>query len=103
MHENDVGSLLVKEGDTYIGIVTETDLTRKALAKGINTNEGQVREVMTTPLLTMEGNLPPVEANMFMAKHKIRHLPVTENGRVVGLLSVRDLVHYYSNPRMRSW
>lgn len=103
MESKNIGSLLVKEGEKYVGIVTETDLTRKMLAKGLNKETTKVREIMTTPLLTIDCHEPLVEANQLMAKKKIRHLGVTENGEVVGLISVRDLVHYFSNPRMRSW
>lgn len=103
MESKHVGSLLVKEGEKYVGIITETDLTRKMLAKGLNRETTKVREIMTTPLLTIDCHEPLVEANQLMAKKKIRHLGVTENDKVVGLISVRDLVHYFSNPRMRSW
>lgn len=103
MESKNIGSLLVKEGEKYVGIVTETDLTRKMLAKGLNKETTKVREIMTTPLLTIDCHEPLVEANQLMAKKKIRHLGVTENDKVVGLISVRDLVHYFSNPRMRSW
>lgn len=103
MESKHVGSLLVKEGEKYVGIVTETDLTRKMLAKGLNKETTQVREIMTAPLVTIDCHEPLVGANQLMAKKKIRHLGVTENDEVVGLISVRDLVHYFSNPRMRSW
>ena len=103
MESKNIGSLLVKEGEKYVGIVTETDLTRKMLAKGLDRETTQVREIMTTPLLTVDCHEPLVEANQLMAKKKIRHLGVTENEVVVGLISVKDLVHYFSNPRMRSW
>jgi signal-transduction protein with cAMP-binding, CBS, and nucleotidyltransferase domain len=103
MHDKNVGSLLVKEGEDFVGIVTETDLTRKVLAQGLKNQEVPVKDVMMAPLLTIDCHEPLVEANQFMAKKHIRHLGVTENDQVVGMLSVRDLVHYYSNPRMRSW
>ncbi len=103
MESKNIGSLLVKEGEKYVGIVTETDLTRKMLAKGLDKETTKVREIMTAPLVTIDCHEPLVEANQLMAKKKIRHLGVTENDEVVGLISVRDLVHYFSNPRMRSW
>ena len=103
MESKHIGSLLVKEGEKFVGIVTETDLTRKMLAKGLDLKTTKVSEIMTTPLLTIDCHEPLVTANQLMAKKKIRHLGVTENDEVVGLISVRDLVHYFSNPRMRSW
>jgi len=103
MESKNIGSLLVKEGENYVGIVTETDLTRKMLARGLQMETTKVSEIMTSPLLTVDCHEPLVEANQLMAKKKVRHLGVTENEKVVGLISVRDLVHYFSNPRMRSW
>ncbi len=103
MESKNIGSLLVKEGENFVGIVTETDLTRKMLAKGLQMETTKVSEIMTSPLLTVDCHEPLVEANQLMAKKKIRHLGVTENEKVVGLISVKDLVHYFSNPRMRSW
>jgi len=101
MHEKNIGSLLVKEKGEYVGIVTETDLTRKVLAGKMNPKTTMVSEIMTHPLLSIDGHSPVTEANAFMAKHKIRHLAVTENEKVVGMLSVRDLVAFYANPRLR--
>ncbi len=103
MESKNIGSLLVKEGENFVGIVTETDLTRKMLARGLQMETTKVSEIMTSPLLTVDCHEPLVEANQLMAKKKIRHLGVTENEVVVGLISVKDLVHYFSNPRMRSW
>jgi len=91
-----IGSLLVKEFDNYVGIVTETDLSRKVVGQGLNPETTQVTRVMTQPLETMDRFLPIEEANRFMHKNKIRHLPVTENDVIVGMLSVKDLVAYYA-------
>ena len=103
MEENHIGSLLVKEGENYMGIVTETDLTRKILAKGLKEKNPPVREIMTAPLQTIDCHEPIVDANQMMANKRIRHLAVTDNDRVVGMISVKDLIHYYANPRIRSW
>jgi len=103
METNHVGSLLVKDGDAFIGIVTETDLTRKILAKGLKDKNPKVSEIMTAPLKTIDCHEPIVNANQLMANKRIRHIAVTENDEVVGILSVKDLIHYYANPRIRSW
>ena len=103
MESKHVGSLLVKEGESFVGIITETDLTRKILAKGLKDKNPNVREVMTAPLQTIDCHEPIVDANQLMANKRIRHIAVTENDQVVGMLSVKDLIHYYANPRMRSW
>ena len=103
MESKNVGSLLVKEGENFVGIITETDLTRKILAQGLRDTNPSVREIMNTPLITLDCHEPIVNANQLMSLHKIRHIAVTDNDKVVGVLSVKDLIHYYANPRMRSW
>jgi len=103
MESKHIGSLLVKEGETFLGIITETDLTRKILAKGLQDKNPKVSDIMTAPLQTIDCHEPIVDANQLMANKRIRHIAVTENDAVVGMLSVKDLIHYYANPRMRSW
>ncbi len=103
MESKHIGSLLVKEGETFVGIITETDLTRKMLAQGLQDKNPSVRDIMTAPLQTIDCHEPIVDANQLMANKRIRHIAVTENDQVVGMLSVKDLIHYYANPRMRSW
>jgi signal-transduction protein with cAMP-binding, CBS, and nucleotidyltransferase domain len=101
MKAKNVGSILVKENEEYIGIVTETDLTRKVLGTGLNSETTKVTEIMTHPILTLDGFVPVETANKFMAQNKVRHLAVTEEDKIVGMLSVRDLVAFYANPRLR--
>ena len=102
MHEKNIGSVLIKEKDEYIGIVTETDLTRKVLGGGLDPKTTKVTAVMTPqPIITLDCHLPVTDANAFMAKKKIRHLPVTENDKIVGMISVKDLVSFFANPRLR--
>jgi len=102
MQEKNIGSVLIKEKDEYIGIVTETDLTRKVLGGGLNPKTTNVTAVMTPqPIITLDCHRPVTEANAFMAKKKIRHLPVTENDKIVGMISVKDLVSFFANPRLR--
>lgn len=96
MHASNIGSLLVKEFDGYVGILTETDLSRKVVGQGLNPETTNVTEIMTQPLKTMDRFLPVEEANLFMHKNKIRHLAITEDEKVVGMLSVKDLVAYYA-------
>lgn len=103
MESKHVGSLLVKDGDAYVGIVTETDLTRKIVAQGLKDENAKVSDIMTAPLQTIDCHEPIVDANQLMANKRIRHIAVTENDQVVGMLSVKDLIHYFANPRIRSW
>ena len=96
MVAHNIGSVLVKEFEEYVGIVTETDLTRKVLGKGLNAESTPISEIMTSPILSLDCYLPVEEANRFMHKNKIRHLAVTEEEKIVGILSVKDLVSYFS-------
>ncbi|HBP12380.1 MAG TPA: histidine kinase [Nitrospina sp.] len=96
MVAHNIGSVLVKEFEEYVGIVTETALTRKVLGKGLNAESTPVSEIMTSPILSLDCYLPVEEANRFMHKNKIRHLAVTEEEKIVGILSVKDLVSYFS-------
>mgnify|MGYP006135191929 FL=1 len=96
MTANNIGSLLVKKFDEYVGIVTETELARKVLGKGLNRESIGIEEVMTSPVFLMDRYLPIEEANRFMHKNKIRHLRVTEEDKIVSILSMKDLVAYFS-------
>ena len=100
--EKNIGSVLIEKIGDYIGIVTETDLSRKVLGKGLDAKTTIVSEIMTPqPLITLDCHQPVTEANNFMAKNKVRHLPVTEDDKIVGIISVRDLVAFFANPRFR--
>ena len=92
-----VGSLLVKENDSYIGIVTETDIAHKLVGNKLKPESTVVTEIMTSPLLSISGELPISEANQFMAKNRIRHLAVSVDGQIAGMLSLKNLVNYYAN------
>ena len=96
MHAKNVGALLVRVYDKFVGILTETDLTRKVIAKGLNTETTFVSSIMTKTILSMDQYMPVEEAEEFMKKKNIRHLAVTEEGEIVGILSVKDLVSCYS-------
>lgn len=101
MESKNIGSLLVAENGEFIGIVTERDLARKVIGKNIDPKTAKVSTIMTQPLLTLEGKVAVTEANKFMAEHGIRHLAVTEDSKIVGMLSVKDLVSFFANPRLR--
>ncbi len=96
MNSNNIGSLIISRLGEDVGIITERDLTQKVLALNKNPESIAVSEIMTSPILTMDRYLPVDEANEFMRKNKIRHLAVTEEDKIVGLLSVSNLVAYFS-------
>ncbi|MCC6965691.1 MAG: CBS domain-containing protein [Nitrospira sp.] len=90
-----IGSLLVDDGSRYLGIITDTDLSRKAVAKGLDPNSTTVMSCMSKAVVTIEDSEPIKEALRLMKKEGIRHLPVTEDGTIVGVLSVGDLLRAY--------
>ncbi len=87
-----IGALLVTEGGDPKGIVTERDFVQKVLARGQDPGQIQVNTVMTVPLIKIDINRTVHDASDLMAEKGIRHLPVVENHKIVGILSVRDLI-----------
>lgn len=92
-----VGSLLVQNGSRYIGIITDTDLSRKGVAQGLDPSTTTVSTCMTKPVISIEGSEAISTAITLMKEHGIRHLIVTEHEAVTGILSVSDIVRYYSD------
>lgn len=92
-----VGSLIVDDGSRYIGIITDSDLSRKAVAKGLDPNTTTVTACMSKALTTIEEDEPITEAMSLMKKQGIRHLPVTADGTIIGVLSVSDLLRAFTD------
>ena len=90
-----VGSLLVKKGKKLTGIVTDTDIVRRAVASGKPLGKLTVEKIMTTPICTIEANQSVDDAQDMMGDLGVRHLGVTKNGEIVGIVSVRDLLLHY--------
>ena len=95
MNEARLGSLFIKKGQAIVGIVTDTDLLRRALATSKDLNTLMVEEIMTSPVATIEGTRTVSDAHDMMGDLGIRHLGVTKAGEIVGVISVRDLLKYY--------
>ena len=95
MEKSHVGSLIVEKHGDDVGIITERELSQKVLAKGGNPEEMKVSDIMAS-IQSMDRYMPIEEANQYMDKNKIRHLAVTDDDKIVGILSVKDLVAYYS-------
>ncbi|TAK06544.1 MAG: CBS domain-containing protein [Candidatus Manganitrophaceae bacterium] len=93
MARNQIGSLLVTQEGSYIGIITEVDIIRKIVAKGIDPATAPVKTAMTSPLITIEANRSVLDANDLMEQKKIRHLGVTRKGKIIGIVSIRDFLH----------
>lgn len=97
MREAKAGALLVAEQGRFIGVVSESDLVHKAIAEGMMVDQARVRSVMSAPVITIDIERSAHDASDLMAERGIRHLAVTEEGRIVGMLSVRDLLRYFKN------
>lgn len=95
MKSDRIGSLFVEKKKELVGIVTETDIVRKAVATGANLGKITVEKIMTSPIATIEAYLTIQDAHDMMGDLGVRHLGVTEGGKIVGLVSVRDLLVYF--------
>lgn len=96
MREKRLGSLLAMEAGELVGIVTESDVVRKVLAPNQDAGKTRVSTVMSSPLLSIDVNRTIRDASAVMAERGVRHLAVSDNGKIVGVLSIRDLVKMVS-------
>ncbi|MEY4705225.1 MAG: hypothetical protein RL042_1427 [Nitrospirota bacterium] len=90
-----VGSLFVKKGKKLVGIVTDTDIVRRAVSTGKPLGKMTVEKIMTTPICTIEGSQSVDDAQDMMGDLGVRHLAVTKAGEIVGVVSVRDVMMFY--------
>ncbi len=97
MRDARMGAILVMDQDRHVGVVSEADLVRKAMANGLDAANVLVRSVMSAPVVTIDIGRSAHDASDLMAEHGIRHLVVTEEGQIVGMVSVRDLLRYFKN------
>jgi len=95
MRDRKIGSLIVTKDGKEIGIVSETDVARKAVAESLNPEQTRISSIMSSPIISIEITESPERANDLMKENGIRHLGVTEKGKFVGIVSVRDLLRYF--------
>ncbi len=93
LSRHNIGALPVTTGGRLVGMITDRDITVRCVAANFDPNITRVRTVMSTGTVTASADQSPVEAARLMGQKQVRRLPVTENGRLVGMLSQRDLVN----------
>lgn len=92
MEKEHVGTLIIKDNGNLLGVITEQDIVRKLVAKGINPVDKKVDEYMETKLETIGPGVDIYEALVKMKELNIRHLPVVDSGEMVGLLTLKDIL-----------
>lgn len=92
MADKNVGALLVMNGDALCGIMSERDYARKVILLGKSSHELRVRDIMSEKVVSVTPKQTVDDCMGLMTDRRIRHLPVLDNGRVVGVLSIGDLV-----------
>jgi CBS domain-containing protein len=94
MFEKSIGALLVVDNDKFVGIFTERDYARKLILKGKSSKDTLIREVMTERPITVTPDTSIEDCMKIITDRKIRHLPVMENDKLAGLISVGDVVKF---------
>ncbi|MBI5179436.1 MAG: CBS domain-containing protein [Nitrospinae bacterium] len=91
--DNKFSSIFIEENGQIAGVVTDTDLIRKVMAPEKSPANTKVGDIMTKNIISIDLNSSLTQASDLMDKSYIRHLGVTENGKIIGVISVRDLIH----------
>ncbi|MBU0472520.1 MAG: CBS domain-containing protein [Nanoarchaeota archaeon] len=92
MRKYSVGSLLIKEGKNIVGIITELDFVTKVVAKAKNPEQLSARDIMEKDMITITPDKDIYDAMMEMRNNDIRRLPVTEEGKIIGFLTMKDIL-----------
>ncbi len=92
MAEKGIGAVVVLDGDRLVGIMSERDYARKVILVGKTSRETAVREIMTEKVLTVSPDTTVEECMVLMTSRRIRHLPVVDQGKLIGLISIGDVV-----------
>lgn len=94
MADHDIGALLVLDSQTLVGIITERDYLTKLILRGKSSKETIVGEVMTNKILYVEPSQTVDECMALMTERHVRHLPVLDDGKLLAMISIRDVIAY---------
>ena len=94
MAEKNIGALLVMEGERLVGILSERDYTRNIALKGRSSKDTRVGEILSADVVSATPEHTVEECMRLMTEHRIRHLPVLADGKVIGIVSIGDLVNW---------
>src|SRR5580698_2753600 len=94
MAEKEIGALPIVQDGQLVGIVSERDYARKVFLKGKASRETSVTEIMSSPVFSVTPSQTVEECMHIVTEQRFRHLPVVENGRIVGIISIGDLVNW---------
>ncbi len=93
MAEKNIGAVLVVEGGRLVGVFSERDYARKVILKGKSSKNTTVRELMSSPPITVDPDACLRDCMVLMTRNHIRHLPVVDRGVILGIVSIGDVVH----------
>ena len=94
MGENNIGALVVLQDDLVVGVFSERDYSRKIVLQGRTSRDTLVGDILSFPAITVQPDAPIHECMERMTTHRVRHLPVIENGRLAGIVSIGDVVNW---------
>jgi CBS domain-containing protein len=92
MADKNIGALVVMEGKTVVGLITERDYARKIVLMARSSKETSVRDIMTSQVIYVRPTQTSAECMALITEKRLRHLPVMDNGKLIGLISIGDLV-----------
>jgi CBS domain-containing protein len=92
--DKNIGALLVTNQDRLLGILTERDYTRKVALKGKSSKQTAVKEILSGEIISITPSHTVEECMRLMTANRVRHLPVLSNGKIIGIVSIGDLVNW---------
>ena len=95
MNKHEIGCLIVVKGNKAVGIVTERDMLKRVVARAADPKKTRVEEIMSQPLIVVEPDMELEDAVKLMFEMKIKKLPVVDNGKLVGIVSITDIAKFH--------